>query len=74
VATQLDVTVGARGTFVFTANSADGTVSLVSPIRGAFRYRLDRDSMQWVDIKDGHFLFDLLTRDLVYTCHGYPKF
>ncbi len=60
--------------FALVGDPTMGEVTLRSPVRGEFKYTYDWTLEQWVDVKDGHLLIDLMTRDLVYTCNGFPKF
>ena len=71
---QLLIDVGKKGPFELTQDVDAGIVLVRTPSRGPFRYRYDWKVEQWVDITDGHFLLDLLTRDLVYNCNGFPTF
>lgn len=45
-----------------------------SPLRGEFKYSYDWGRETWLCTTDGHLLLDLLTRDLIYCCNGFPKF
>lgn len=45
-----------------------------SPLRGEFKYTYDWGREAWLCLADGHLLLDLLTRDLIYCCNGFPKF
>jgi hypothetical protein len=38
------------------------------------RYVVDPDSHQLVSERDGHALLELLARDLMFYCRGYPTF
>lgn len=67
--------VAGRGNFSISSDTAQSTVTLVSPKDGGqHTYRYDVRSGQWVDVSNGHFLLELLTRDIIYICKGYPSF
>ena len=42
--------------------------------QGLLWYRLDARTGQWVCETDGHFLVELLARDLIHLCKGVPSF
>jgi frataxin-like iron-binding protein CyaY len=60
--------------FRLTADPVAETVCLNSPKNGLFYYKYDPSRQTWVHIQDGHFLVELLTRDLIYYCKGFPTF
>jgi len=63
----------ARGVFELTANAA-GTVTFSSPkvghSGGAHDYRWSERAGHWASTSDGHFLLELLTRDLIHAVPG----
>lgn len=71
---RVTINVGERGRFELSWLSAEGIVTLRSPLRGEFKYSYDWGRETWLCTTDGHLLLDLLTRDLIYCCNGFPKF
>jgi hypothetical protein len=68
---------GAPSTFVLEAEAATSRISLLSPKMGQGRgsliyYVYKATTEAWVGAEDGHFLLELLTRDLIYVAKGYP--
>jgi len=41
---------------------------------GILYYTYDINTGQWINTKDKHFLIELLTRDLIHICKGFPNF
>ena len=60
--------------FVLTARDADGAIEFSSPksghAGGVHRYRLSPRTGHWACEMDGHFLLDILTRDLTHAIPG----
>lgn len=50
------------------------SVVLSSPTSGVHTYLYDHTEQHWKSTKDSHILTDLLTRELLKTCQGYPSF
>lgn len=69
---------GTGVTFRFEADLAAKEVTMTSTklagSKGQLRYVFNRMNGQWECVEDKHFLVELLTRDLVYSCKGYPNF
>ncbi len=69
---------GTGVTFRFEADLAAKEVTMTSTklagSKGQLRYAFNRVSGHWECVEDKHFLVELLTRDLVYACKGYPAF
>jgi hypothetical protein len=62
-------------TFTFSYDPATDLLCFMTPKTGNFHYyRYDVPTAQWVDTTNAHFLLELLTRDLIYYCKGFPKF
>lgn len=57
-----------------TGDASTGMITLNSPKSGTFVYKHDPARGEWVGEADGHFLKELLTRDLIYLAKGYPDF
>jgi hypothetical protein len=55
-----------------------GVVTYASPktghAGGPLSYTLDAKTGQWTNTSDGHYLLELLSRDLIYHAKGYPTF
>lgn len=50
-------------------------VMMISPYNGgAYSYFYDNLLNGWVSVDDGHFLQELMTRELLKVCYGYPHF
>ena len=64
----------AGGSFELVADVAAGTVSFASPKighgGGAHAYVLRDGGAHWASTQDGHFLLELLTRDLIHAVPG----
>lgn len=60
--------------FTFTFDAARGVVTFSSPkinhAGGAHDYKFNEQSGHWVSTSDGHFLFELLVRDLIHAIPG----
>ena len=71
------VSLRARGgspAFDVTADAAARTVSFCAPKTGQ-RYAYAYDAVRgWVCTTDGHLLLEMLARELVYHCKGFPDF
>ncbi len=69
---KLQIDTGGKGLFVMEADHHAERVHYVSPRSGPHHYKYNTVTGQWTDDTNGHFLFDLLTRELIYLCKGYP--
>lgn len=51
-------------------------VYMTSPISGGvFKYFYDAKRLQqWVSIDDEHYMVEILTREILKKCYGYPQF
>lgn len=55
--------------------AAEPLITMISPHSGAvYSYYHDDQREAWVCVDDEHFLQELLTRELLKTCYGYPQF
>ena len=75
----LTLTVADECRFVLKSNASSGRAVLSMPATsfsggGDMHYRFDTRTGQWVDEKDGHYLLEKLSRDLVARLKGYPEF
>ncbi len=76
----VDTGTGPRAGVVFTLESdaPNSKLSMTSTknagARGVLIYTHDSKTGHWVNESDKHFLVELLTRDLLYHCQGYPAF
>lgn len=73
----ITITTGTGADFTLASDPAAQRISLTSPKvaqgrTGLLVYKYAGD--QWVNETDGHFLIEMLTRDLIYHCKGYPNF
>ena len=66
---------GGAPAFDVSVDAAARTVSYVSPKTGA-RYTYAHEAARggWVSTADGHLLLEMLARELVYHCKGFPDF
>ena len=71
--TELTIETGAAGRAPFVLTMEGGGVTLSSP-KGehGIRNYVRRTDGVWIAVPDGHFLLELLARDLVYCAKGYP--
>jgi hypothetical protein len=79
--TKLVVDLGSASNHVVLTLEADGgwsgvsmTSSKQAGARGAMHYKYNPITGHWTSETDKHFLIELLTRDMVYHCKGYPAF
>ena len=51
-------------------------VYMMSPISGnVYRYFYDSKRLQqWVSVEDEHYMVEMITRELLKKCYGYPMF
>lgn len=65
-------------TFALGIDAGSKMVTYTSPkaahAGGPLFYTLDARTGQWVSTQDGHYLLELLSRDLIYHAKGYPTF
>lgn len=65
-------------TFSLGVDAGSKVVTYASPkaahAGGPLSYTLDARTGQWTSPQDGHYLLELLSRDLIYHAKGYPTF
>ena len=63
-----------RGGFNLAAQEHTKSVSFISPLGSVCVYQYDANVDVWKSEADGHDIIELMSRDLVQLCQGYPKF
>lgn len=63
-----------KGTFVLEGGADGVTFSSPKGEQGVRVYSLDERLGVWCAVPDGHYLLEMLARDLVYCAKGYPSF
>ncbi|GAB5366490.1 hypothetical protein AAMO2058_001148000 [Amorphochlora amoebiformis] len=70
---RMTVTIGAPGSYIFTPDEKKKNIQMFSPISGnVYTYKFDEKSEQWANVNDGHYMIELLTRELMGACSGLP--
>mmetsp|Transcript_19430 Transcript_19430/g.27362 ORF Transcript_19430/g.27362 Transcript_19430/m.27362 type:complete len:100 (+) Transcript_19430:35-334(+) len=73
--TSMSVTIGAAGAYQFTSDSKKKELQMFSPIStNVYYYTYDESKLEWVNVNDGHYMVELLTRELLTSCSGLPEF
>lgn len=70
----LKLNTGSSGVFTLRVNREAGLVELHSPVTSGHAYKFNAENGWWEEVQDGHKLLELLTRDLIQACRGYPTF
>jgi hypothetical protein len=65
---------GVNGSFFLQTLVEEETVTMMTPMGTASTYKFSSFSETWAAEADQHNLYELMARDLVQLCKGYPKF
>eukprot|EP00466_Bigelowiella_natans_P015339 jgi/Bigna1/63105/fgenesh1_kg.47_\ len=72
---SMSVTIGSPGAYQFTSDAKKKELQMFSPISAnVYYYNYDESKQEWVNVNDGHYLVELLTRELLTSCSGLPEF
>lgn len=73
---QIDLPVNAvneGGSYTVWQNDQDRSMNINSPFSGNYRYEFDTENGCWMSNKDAHNILELLLRELIVVCNGYPE-
>jgi hypothetical protein len=46
---------------------------MTSPVSGAYSYEWDESHNAWRNVNDGHFMYELFTREIMGLAKGFPN-
>ena len=71
---SLVLDVGTSGMFSIFAADGEEELVMTTPLGSVHKYRWEPENEFWRDTADAHNMIELLTRDLLEVCGGYPTF
>ena len=57
----------------FYFNNDDPRLIMTSPVSGAYSYEWDKSHNAWRNVNDGHFMYELFTREIMGLAKGFPN-
>ena len=71
---ELRIDTGVKGWFNFSINRKLQHLIVSTPVSGTFSYQFDPESRHWLNVRDGHDMRGLVTRDVLRAYTGCPIF
>ena len=48
-------------------------ILMTSPVSGSYSYEWDSEAKAWRNLNDGHFMYEIFTREIMTVAKGFPN-